>query len=194
MARDVRAHNCAAEQRTLLQPAAPYVYSSSMFAIAIIFRALPPLDRDRLREILLSALAATGSDSSNRQSEAFDNGEMGYHFVVWGDDSLDCHVYSQLLLSSFGEAKSEPARHLCEQFKMDWTTFIVESSPLAPAHDVSAYRRVCLAVAALLDSDAVAIVDERTHRLALVTSQTSDLLRSPLPAAAFADGVALDAP
>jgi hypothetical protein len=161
--------------------------------IAIIFSACPAKDPIRLRQIFLRAMSATGTTVSDRRSELLENGDDGFHFVVWGDDALDCHVYTspviEELLALPLDARHHPA--IAAINRESYTCFIIEPSPLHGPPDEIQRKRVALASADLIDHTALAIFDCLGRRLARVDALTVERLRSDVPGSAFADVITL---
>lgn len=162
-------------------------------SIAIIFSVCPAKDTARLRSVFLRAMAGTGADITDRRSELFDNGEDGFHFVVWGDDALDCHVYTspviEELLAFPLDSRHHPA--IAAINRESYTCFTIEPSPWNGPPDEIQMRRVALAAADLIDDTALALVDLLGRRLARVDTLTVDRLRAEDPGAAFSDAITL---
>lgn len=161
--------------------------------IAIIYSTCPNRDPDRLRRLFLRAMSATGSSVAHRRSELFDNGNDGFHFVVWGDDSLDCHVHTWPVLEELRAFPLDAHHHpaITAINRESYTCFIIEPSPLHGPPDAVEMRRVALAAAELIDDTALAILDRFGGRLERVNAMTADRLRSDDPGSAFADAIIL---
>ncbi len=161
--------------------------------IAIIFSVCPPKDAELLRHVFLRAMSATGADITNRRTDLLDNGDDGFHFVVWGDNALDCHVYTRPVLSELLalplNARAHPA--IAAINRESYTSFILEHSPLWGPPDGVQFRRIALAASDLIDDTALAIVDQFGRRLARVDTLTVDRLRSDAPGSAFQDAITL---
>lgn len=161
--------------------------------IAIIFSVCPPKDAERLRHVFLRAMAATGADTTDRRSELMDNGDDGFHFVVWGDNALDCHVYTRPVLSELLalplDARDHPA--IAAVNRESYTCFTIEPSPWNGPPDEIQCRRIALAAADMIDETALAIVDLLGRRLVRVDTLTAERLRSDDPGSAFRDAITL---
>ena len=161
--------------------------------IAIIFSVCPAKDTERLRQVFLRAMSATGVDITDRRSELIDNAQDGFHFVVWGGDALDCHVYTcpviEELLALPLDARDHPA--IAAINRESYTSFTIEHSPLWGPPDGVQFRRIALAAADLIDDTALAIVDLFGRRLARADALTAERLRSDDPGSAFADAITL---
>lgn len=161
--------------------------------ITIIFSTCPPRDPDRLRRIFLRALSATGASVTDRRSELLDNGDDGFHFVVWGHDALDCHAWTFPIVAEILafpiNARHRPAIEAIN--RESYTCFTIEPSPLLGPLDEVQTTRVVLAAADLIDDSALAILDLFGRRLARVDALTASRLRSDDPGSAFRDAITL---
>lgn len=159
---------------------------------SVLYRRLPPPDAQWLRIVFLNAMRDTGVDVSDRRSKIIEHGHGAYSFVVWGDDALDCHAYpapvmTQVCQVPAGTSESAIVRFLASEY----ATIFVEASPTPTRNSANDEARVRIATAALLTSDAIAIHEWQSHRVALVTPNTSELLRCGDTEAIFRDGITL---
>lgn len=160
--------------------------------LAVLYRRLPPPDAQWLRSAFLNAMRETGVDVSDRRSEIIEHDQGAYSFVVWGDDALDCHAYPSSVLTQLCQVPAgAPESAVVRLLAGDYATVFVESSPLPTRNGANDEARVRIATAALLTSDAAAIHEWQSHRVALVTPNTSELLRRGDTDAVFRDGITL---
>lgn len=134
----------------------------------------------------------TGIDVANRQSRVVEHENGAYSFVVWGDDALDCHVYPQPVLQDmYTVAANDTNTPLGRIFAGEYATFFVEAAPVPNEHDPAQAIRVARAVSELLTDETLALYHFSTHRVAVVTPKTKDLLQTGDISAVMKDGIEL---